>query len=352
MAERDLIDVIEAAYATEPTERAWLLGLAEAAQHAFGTDEPAFAHLYDVGRATVLESLPAHVPADVVPGGVRLHRIPVPEAVVTPGGEAWLESMRRLHEVVPESIVDVYRKGFRFASAFENMGGKPLPLFRAIAGDAQGDYVAVAAVLPSGEGVLVGAPRSNRMRLSAASRRAWVRVAIHIAAGMRLRRALDGPESAVMTPDGRVLHASVEAESARVHEALGHATRQRERARGRTRREDPMAAVELWRGLVSGRWSLVDRFEQDGRRFVVARQNPPGHRDPRALSGRERDVAASVARGLSIQLIAYELGLSPSTVSAHLSRALRKLGLTNRGELAALGHALASMDEAPASSEA
>ena len=34
---------------------------------------------------------------------------------------------------------------------------------------------------------------------------------------------------------------------------------------------DPDGAVARWRGLASGTWSLVDKVESDGRRFIVAR---------------------------------------------------------------------------------
>jgi DNA-binding NarL/FixJ family response regulator len=81
---------------------------------------------------------------------------------------------------------------------------------------------------------------------------------------------------------------------------------------------------------VDGRWSLVDHVEADGRRVVLARRNPPGVRDPRALTARERDVLAHVAQGHGNKHVAYALGLSATTVATHLRRALRKLGLRSR----------------------
>jgi DNA-binding NarL/FixJ family response regulator len=100
------------------------------------------------------------------------------------------------------------------------------------------------------------------------------------------------------------------------------------------RRSDPERALATWTALVSGRWSLVDRYERDGRRYLVARPNPHDAPDPRMLSERERAVAHLVALGWSNKWIAYELGLSPSTVATHLSSALEKLRLKARTDLA------------------
>jgi DNA-binding NarL/FixJ family response regulator len=58
--------------------------------------------------------------------------------------------------------------------------------------------------------------------------------------------------------------------------------------------------------------------------------------DPGALTPREREIAALVARGSANKEVAATLHLSPKTVEANLSRVYAKLGVRSRTELAAL----------------
>src|SRR5258708_29522667 len=140
---------------------------------------------------------------------------------------------------------------------------------------------------------------------------------------------------AVVTRGGRVEHAEGPAKGKSAREALRDAARRIDRARGKTR-ADTDEALSLWNGLVAGRWSLLDRFDTDGRRYVVVRENAPEVADPRALSERERQVLAYAALGHPLKLTAYELGLSVSSVAQHRSKAMRKLGLRSQADLARL----------------
>jgi DNA-binding NarL/FixJ family response regulator len=55
---------------------------------------------------------------------------------------------------------------------------------------------------------------------------------------------------------------------------------------------------------------------------------------PPALTERQRQVASGVARGLTNDEIAAELGISPRTVKAHCDTLRRKLGVPTRRRIA------------------
>jgi len=200
------------------------------------------------------------------------------------------------------------------------------------------DVVGMMAVDPSGNTtVLVSAQSEPAQAASPIELERWAHAGAHVMAGLRLRDAAakkdvsyrpDG--DAVITPDGRCLHAEGDATSKTAREMLRDSALAIDRARGSLRRRDADEALSIWRGLVDGRWSLVDRFDSDGRRFLIARRNEPSVSDPRGLTRRERQVVAFARLGQSNKLIAYTLGLAASTVATHLTRALKKLGLESR----------------------
>jgi DNA-binding CsgD family transcriptional regulator len=131
----------------------------------------------------------------------------------------------------------------------------------------------------------------------------------------------------------RVTDAHGQAKSSGALDALREAAIRVDRARGRMRETDPEKALELWKALVRGRWSTVDWFDSDGRRFVLGLPNAPNVSDPRGLTEREMQVVAYVLSAQTNKLIGYHLGLSKGRVSTLLSSAMRKLGVQTRGQL-------------------
>jgi DNA-binding CsgD family transcriptional regulator len=97
----------------------------------------------------------------------------------------------------------------------------------------------------------------------------------------------------------------------------------------------PAEAIAVWRALLCGRWSVVDRFDDShGRRFVLAHFVGGGTPRPwHRLSPRERTIVAAVAGGHSNAQIASQLSISVSTVAGHLRSARRKLGGARRVDL-------------------
>jgi DNA-binding CsgD family transcriptional regulator len=214
------------------------------------------------------------------------------------------------------------------------------------------DALGLSAVEPDGQGVALTVPYFEPERLSPRVLHGLRLVTAHLGTALRLRRRTFGPPSphderteAVLDPAGRVLHATGPAREHPARESLARAVRTIEQARGRLRETSADRALALWDALVSGRWSVIDHTEADGRRVMLIRRNEPGARDPKALAPGERDVVAFAALGHSNKHIAYLLGLSPTTVATHLAGALAKLGLRSRRELIAfLGPGIAQAD--------
>ncbi len=216
------------------------------------------------------------------------------------------------------------------------------------------DLWQVNAVNPTGEGVLIGAPMRQARWLTRAETATWNRVAAHLASAMRLRRTLgiapvldEGGKTAVKMPDGeavldpsgKTIHAEAEATSKTARTELRDAAIAVDRARRKKNRDDPKA-IDAWKAMVDARWTLVDRFDSDGRRFYIAYRNDIPMRDPRKLTPREQQAVAFAALGSTSKLIAYELGLSISSVTTLLSSAARKLGVRSRAELVVLARTL------------
>lgn len=182
-------------------------------------------------------------------------------------------------------------------------------------------------------------------------RHTWTLVATHMAAGFRLRRALNERKlaldraEAIFDHKGNALHATGVAADGAYREMLREAVLSVDKARSRGGRDDPERALELWRGLFAGRWSVLEVFDTDGRAFMVACENDPAVAESRALTRRERQVAELVSRGHSEELTAYTLGLSASTVRTHLDRALKKIGVKDRFAIVRVAKMLAKTDK-------
>lgn len=207
-------------------------------------------------------------------------------------------------------------------------------LIRSVDGD---DSWATYCVDGAGRGVLCGAI-ARGISLSPRDRETHRRIAVHMASGLRLRSALSdaaraGGADAVLRPDGHVEDARGAAVEQR--ECLREAVARVERARGT--HSEGRETLDLWQGLVEGRWSIVDYEDSDGKRYYLALANPPLAVLDRSLSVLEAQVAAHAVTGDSNKVIAYALGLAESTTANLLTCALRKLGLASRVDLIRVG---------------
>ena len=116
--------------------------------------------------------------------------------------------------------------------------------------------------------------------------------------------------------------------------ALKEAVLNMERVRRASHRRAD-GTLASWKALVRARWTVVDDFESGGHHYLVARANGPVAHGPKLLSQREKQVLSAMAVGQSQKAVAYELGISPSSVRVLLARARAKLGVKTNEELLA-----------------
>jgi DNA-binding CsgD family transcriptional regulator len=216
------------------------------------------------------------------------------------------------------------------------------------------DFLGVMALDPSGHAIWLGAPISDTGLPGRQECATWSRVTAHISAGARLRRALAGLSfsdasvgcEAVLSACGEIEHAGPFAKPRAARDLLRRAALAMDRARSKVRSNED-EALNLWRGLIAGRWSLVERFDHDGRRYLLAHRNEPQTKDPRALTLRERQVLAYMAAGDSLKTTSYTLGLSITSIFRYRTTAMRKLGLTCTADVVRLFTTTAAADRQP-----
>lgn len=322
----DLMDVVDAAYQIELPDTDWLGRLAQAAQP----------HL-DQGFG--LAAFEYFKPADEQPQIIQHHHLGIPPD---------LDAI--YHTVFAKMDPAIRLRPFRlgpYISGSEMMGQRERfrdqpHMQRFVQRFGMYDSVWITAAEPTGRGVGFHAGRPKIEWASAVQKKRWGRVAAHLATALRLRHAMrNRPDpkyageagEAVLDPDGRVHDASGDARSPAARELLRRAVLALERSRGPLRQTDPDASLAARKALVGARWSLVDRLDLDGRRYLLARENSPRAQGPDALSARERQVLAYAKLGHHNKLIAYELGVADSTVRVLLARAAAKVGVKTREEL-------------------
>jgi DNA-binding CsgD family transcriptional regulator len=303
----DWISLIEAGYSLEGDDQQWLDHVFECAKPLFDPTGAPDAWIFSV------------TPMTFALGVGRTSRM--------------AEAMRRkFHEAASPATIDfMYRTGWMVGTASE----VACPLI-----DHSSDLMVVRCFSGTGWGVGLTVALPERRDSTILERKRWSQTAAHLGAGLRLRKfarelSLDAdPVEAVLDSSGNLHDARARATEADARENLREAVRRIERARTLAGRDEADAALDNWHGLVDGRWSLVDRFDTDGKRFVVAVKNDPAHPDPRGLTPGERQVAEYVGMGRSTKEIAYILGVSDAAVTNSTARVEEKLGLSSRAEIA------------------
>ncbi len=306
-----MIGSIEAVYAADGSDEEWLERVATAVAPAFGAGvAPVTAFSFDIEAGVYLGSFASVGASPFTRRQFELQQRGATPAQLRSAFEC--DMLTLLSRVVGRQEA---RRGLREGAMGETVDSLGL---RANATPHSG--VVITTVVPGGY-------RIRRRPL-------WVRVAAHLGASLRLRQARHtrpDDAAAVLTPGGRLEHATPETQAARGE--LAAAAKAMDRARGKLRRLDPEEASSIWRAMVCGEWSIAEWFDHDGKRFLVAHENRVAAQPPRDLSSREWQAVACAAMGHSNKLIAYDLGIALGTVGVLLRRAAQKMGASNRTAL-------------------
>ena len=325
------IDLIEAAYQLEESDADWLSNLLDVGAPFFDHGLGMFAFNY------------VHPPREGGGAEVGLHS---PHLRTLP--PEFLETFANARSVIPSDCFHAITPPGYAGTWSEAAKDYPEVSARFLETLGYPEFFAIFATDPNGLGVFIGAPLPAKQKLTPKEHERLQMLGAHIATAFRLRQALnEAKEGSVLDATGlpRNAEALIDADGFRMVDAVGQASepncaevlreaaRSVDRARRVLRKDDPEHALETWNALVSGRWSLVDWFDADGRRLVLAIPNPPALRDPRGLTEQECQVVMYAIVGETNKLIAYRLGRSQARVSGLLKSAMHKLGVDTRSAL-------------------
>lgn len=327
---RAVLSLVEQAYRLDLSETEWMKALARHAGALTPGEDGAMVYSFDATQPEEGVGIDLH----------GSHDVPTTftEATLGLNGNS-----------SPEEVAQFYHRGVLCGTVSETLrraGSSPErnPRYAAhVARQGYPDSFGLTASSPLHRGVAVNAPLPGEMTLQPRVVYRWCQIGVHLQAAFRLRRAIrDGvsePEVALDPERGR-LHWERGPTGEVPRDALCRAAQEIDHARSRRGADAEVDALDMWSGLVEGRWTLVESFEGGGKRLFLAYPNHVGLPNLRALSERERQVVAYVVQGDANKWIAYQLGVRQATVARHLSTALQKLGLRHRHELIWFYHSL------------
>jgi len=319
-------EFLEAAYTIETDDQTWLGDVMESARAVWGRRGPCHGAIYDASDGATFRVQTARfidfsdAGIDCVMRGLSLFT----PALVARTARSLLASGTR--QVAPEMLPMLEEMGTTF--------GYP-------------DSMSFNGLDPSGLGAFFALWARGLVEPTPAELAFYRRMAHHLGTAHRCRRRLresqahrssidatDGAE-AILDARKRIIHAVGPAEDKDARRDLVATATVRDLSRGSKMQPDEI--LRRWPPLTRARWTLVDRFERDGGRYIVARENQSQPQGLMSLSDRERQTVAYLAIGQSTKETAYALGISAATVRVLLARAASKLGVPSRAAL--LDHA-------------
>jgi DNA-binding CsgD family transcriptional regulator len=328
--ETQLVSFLEAVYALELDDRNWLKRVLSAMSDLCGNEQHYVGFFYDASNVEDFKLWNAAIPR-------------APEELAQAFG---------LFQAVVKNpaFVSTTFRNLHVGSARRT----GMPYMRAVLAERErtgwGDIFNINGIDPSGVGcnVAIGA-RVTEYVPPLSDMVVYRRLASHLAAAFRARRrlgvsqldgdvdhkpasGLDGAE-AILDDQGRFVHAVGEATSRLAQEQIRSSAASIDSLRTKKARGAGRSGLEHWHPLTGARWTLLDSFEEGGRRYVVARENQAQVDGLAQLTDRERQIVLHAALGLTNKHIAYSLGISDTTVRVLIARAANRLGLRTRREL-------------------
>ncbi len=320
--ETELVGFLEAMYAFERDDHAWLEQALVSLSRLCGSEHRYLGFFYDASDVH-----------DFKIWNVARAQAHAPE----------LESSWGIFQSLTEpAFVRATFRSLQLGSARQTALPQVEPMLRDRQQNGWGDLFYVNGLDPSGVGcILTLGCREPEFRAGPEEIAIFRRLSVHLSAAFRCRRRLSGGPAgrvtvgaeAVLEPGGRVLHAEGAARAE--HRELARRTAAIDSARTKDRRQDGRAVLDSWRPLNSARWTLVDSYEEGGRRYIVARENQAEARRFSDLTDRERQIVVHASLGMSNKQIAYTLGISDATVRVLMARAAKRFGVRTRKELLA-----------------
>jgi DNA-binding CsgD family transcriptional regulator len=323
-----VLRIIESAYRVHVPDAEWLNDVADASRplidSGFGVCAFEFRHLAG-GAPKIVQTRMMGIPEEAVRLYPLVFRSMAPDAQARPFAQGPCTTTSQMMGMRGRKFKDNTPIPVEHREGLRRLG--------------MHDSLWITAAEPSGWGCGLHAARSRIGWASQATSALWARVCAHLSAATRLRRLATPVDpttfgaEAIFSSNAHVDHAEGPACNSEVLRGLRHAVLELEKLRAGSRMPDAYTALKSWKGLVAGRWSLLDRFDSDGRRYIIARANEPRPLGVEGLTLRERQIVGYAALGHDNKTIAYDLGIAHGTVRVLVARAASRFQVHSRKAL-------------------
>jgi len=315
--ETRLVGFMEAVFSLEIDDRQWLEQVLSALAGLCGRDLQYRGFFYDasdVSRLKLWNACASHTSPDL---------------------DAALELLAQHADA--ELVTSAFRS-LHVGSLRQASSARMAPVLARIEAAGFGDWFYVNGLDASGLGcMLLIASRERELAPSAADLRVYRRLATNLASAFRCRRRLG-----VLSSDSSAEAKPSEEIQARFAEVVG-AVEEHLRTSASTlpapadgkKRSSRRPAIDLGHATSRAHLTLVHTFEENGSRYIVARENDAQSQGIEALTGRERQIVEHATSGFTNKQIAYNLGISDATVRVLMARAASRIGVRTRRELLA-----------------